>query len=113
MNLKQTPSPQQKMKQKTTKMLVSSSRKSNKVLIIRDSHVRGLSEQIRNHLNSPFNLSGITKPNADTESVTSSSHFEAENLTKKDLLIFYGGNRRAKSAKGVCSKDHPHKCYPA
>ena len=89
MNLKQMP-PQQKMKQKTTKMLVSSSRKSNKVLIIGDSHVRGLSEQIRNHLNIPFNVSGITKPNADTECVTSSSHFEAENLLGTLIGYFRG-----------------------
>jgi len=91
MNIKQTPPQQQKMKQKTTKMLASSSSKRNKVLIIGDSHVRGLSEKILNHLNVPFNVSGITKPNADAKSGTSSSHFEAENVTKKDLLIFYGG----------------------
>jgi hypothetical protein len=104
LNIKQTPPQQQKMKQKTTKMLESSSSKRNKVLITGDSHVRGLSEKIRNHLNVAFNVSGITKPNADAKSVTSSLHFEAENLTKKDLLIFYGGTRdisRNETSKGL------------
>ena len=81
------------MKHKSTTMQVSPSCSRNKVLIIGDSHVRGLSEKIRNHLNIPFIVSGITKPNADTKSITSTSHFAAENLTEKDLLIFYGGTR--------------------
>jgi hypothetical protein len=81
------------MKQKTTKTSVSSTCRRNKILIIGDGHTRGLSERIRNYLNVPFNVTGITKPNADAESITSPLHFVAENLTKKDLLIFYGGTR--------------------
>ena len=76
------------MKQKTTKTLVSSQCKRNKVLIIGDSQVRDLSEKIRNKLNIPYNVTGITKPRANAESITSPSHFAAENLTKNDLLIF-------------------------
>jgi hypothetical protein len=104
MSIKQTSPQQQKMKQKTTKTSVSSSCRRNKVLIIGDSHVRGLSEKIRNHLNIPLNVTGITKPNADAESITSPSHFVAENLTKKDLLIFYGGTRdisRNETSRGL------------
>ena len=92
-NIKQTPSHHQKLKQKTTKTSVSSTGRRNKILIISDSHVRGISERIRNYLNVPFNVTGITKPNANTESITSPSHFEAENLTKQDLLIFHGGTK--------------------
>ena len=39
------------------------------------------------------NVTGITKPRANAESITSPSHFAAENLTKNDLLIFYGGTK--------------------
>jgi hypothetical protein len=35
-------------------------------------------------------LIGITKPNADIEGITSSSHLP-DNQTKKDLIIFCGG----------------------
>jgi hypothetical protein len=36
---------------------------------------------------------GITKPNADIEGITSSLHLLIDNLTKKDLIIFYGGTK--------------------
>jgi len=105
-NIKQTPSHQQKLMQKTTKTSISSTGRRNKILIIGDSHGRGISERIRNYLNVPFNVTGITKPNANTESITSPSHFVAENLTKKDLLIFYGGTKdisRNEAIKGLRS----------
>jgi hypothetical protein len=92
-NKKQTPSHQQKLKQKTTKTSVSPTGRVNKILIIGYSHVRGISEMIRAYPNVPFNVTGITKPNANTESITFPSHFRAENLTKKDRLIFYGGTK--------------------
>jgi hypothetical protein len=54
----------------------------------------------------PFNVTGITKLNANTESITSPAHFKAENLTKKDRLIFYGGTidiSRNETIKGIRS----------
>jgi len=93
MNIKQTSTQQQRIKQKTTKTLVSSKCKRHKVLIIGDIHVRNLSEKIRNKLNITYNVTGITKPRANAESITSPSHLAAENLTKNYLLIFYGGTR--------------------
>ena len=93
MNIKQLSSHQRKMKQKPAKTLVLSLCRRNKVLVIGDSHVRDLSEKIRNKLNFPCNVTGITNPRANAESITSPSHFAAENLTKNDLLIFYGGTR--------------------
>ena len=92
-NIKQMSPHQEKMKQKHSKKPVSSTCRRNKILIIGGSHVRGISERIHNYLNVPFNVTGIKKPNANTESVTSPSHFVGENLMKKDLLIFYGGTR--------------------
>jgi hypothetical protein len=38
-------------------------------------------------------VTGITKPNADTETVTFPLHLITDNLTKKDLIIFYGGTK--------------------
>jgi hypothetical protein len=58
---------------------------------------------------------GITKPNADIEAITSPLHLKTDNLTKKDLIIFYGGTKvigrnetkkKATSSKGVCTKDY-------
>ena len=65
----------------------------HKILIIGDSHVRGLSEKISNCLYDSFSVIGITKPNADVEAITSPLHPVTDNLTKKDLIIFYGGTK--------------------
>jgi hypothetical protein len=46
-------------------------------------------------------VSGITKPNADTEAVTSPSHLKTEKLTKKDLLVFYGGTKDIAGTKQI------------
>ena len=71
----------------------------HKIFIIGDSHVRGLSEKVRNSLNDAFSVIGITKPNAVIEVITSPAHLIIDNLTKKDLIIFYGGT------KGISSND--------
>jgi hypothetical protein len=58
-------------------------------------------------------LSGITKPNADIQAITSPLHLKTEKLTKKDLLIFYGGTKdisRNEINKGIHSlKDFAHR----
>ena len=49
---------------------------------------------------------GITKPNADIEAITSPIHLKNNNLTKKELIILYGGTKdtsRNETKKGICS----------
>jgi len=65
--------------------------KRHKILIIGDSHVRGLSEKISNCLEESISMFGITKPNTDIETITSPLHLKTGNLTKEDLIIFLGG----------------------
>ena len=65
----------------------------HKILMIGYSHVRGLAEKITNCLDDSFNVTGITKPNIDIEAITSPLHLKTENLTNKDLIIFYGGTK--------------------
>jgi hypothetical protein len=77
----------------TTKKTVTSSCRRHKILIISDSHVRGLSEKISNCLDDSFSVTGITKPNADMEAVMSPLHLKTETLTKEDIIIFYGGTK--------------------
>lgn len=67
--------------------------KRYKILVIGDSHARGLSEKISNCLDDSFRVFGITKPNADIETVTSPIHLKTGNLTKEDLIIFLGGTK--------------------
>jgi len=55
----------------------------HKILVIGDSHVRGLSK-ISNCLDS-FSMFSTTKPNANIETITSPIHLKTGNLTKEDL----------------------------
>jgi len=72
-------------------MITTVALRKHKILIIGDSHVRGLSEKVRNGLDDAVSVLGIVKPNANIEVNTTTLHLE--NLTKKDLIIFYGGTK--------------------
>jgi hypothetical protein len=96
---------QKRVKLNTLKETVTVAHRRHKILIIGDSHVRGLSDKVSNGLDDAFSVTGITKPNADTEGIISSLHLLIDNLTKKDLIIFYGGTKdisRNESRKGLC-----------
>jgi hypothetical protein len=85
---------------------VKSACRRHRLLIIGDSHIRGLSEKINNCLDDCFSVLGITKPNADIETVTSPIHLKTGKLTKEDLIIFLGGTNdisRNEAKKGLCS----------
>jgi hypothetical protein len=77
----------------TWKGTVASRQRSQKILIVCDSHVRGLADRVSCDLGDAFNVIGITKPNADIEGITYRLNISIENLTKKDTIIFYGGTR--------------------
>jgi hypothetical protein len=66
----------------TSKKTVTSACRRHKILIIGDSHIRGLSEKISNSLDDSFSVTGVTKPNADIETVTSPLHLKTENFKK-------------------------------
>jgi hypothetical protein len=65
----------------------------HRIYIIGDSHIKGLPDKVRNGLDEAFRVTGITKPKADIEGITSTLHFSSDNLTKNYLIIFYGGTK--------------------
>jgi hypothetical protein len=64
-----------------------------KILVISDSHVRGLSDKVRNRLDDTFSVFGVTKPNADIEAITTPVHLKTGNLIKEDPIIFLVGTK--------------------
>jgi metallophosphoesterase superfamily enzyme len=77
----------------------------HRIYIIGDSHVKGLSDKVRNGLDEAFRVNGITKPKADIERITSTLHFLSNNLTKNEI-IFYGGSKdisKKESISAFCS----------
>jgi hypothetical protein len=78
--------------------------KKHKILIIGDSHVIGLSEEIIDRLDDSYNVLGIAQPNADIAAITSQTYLQVEDLTKEDIIIFLGGTKdisRNESKKGL------------
>jgi len=81
---------QEKKNPNTARKTIKSACRRHRLLVIGDSHIRGLSE-ISNCLDGSFSVLGITKPNADTETITSPIHLKTGKVTKEDLIIFLGG----------------------
>lgn len=79
------------MKSITSKKPTTTAYIKHNIFIIGDSHVRGLSDKVSSDLDDAFSVTGISKPNADIDGITSSEHFLVDNLTKNDLIIFYAG----------------------
>jgi hypothetical protein len=56
------------------------------ILLLGDSHMRGLAEKISSCLGNPFSVAGIIKPNADIKGITSPRHYK-----KISISLFISG----------------------
>ena len=93
-------------KSNTDKQYATQINTKHNLLLLGDSHTRGLAQRMSCSLDNSFSVTGITKPNADIEGITSPRHFAPDNLTKHDTVIFCGGTRdisRNESKSGLCS----------
>jgi hypothetical protein len=68
-----------------------SQRKVHKIMIIGDSHARGCSERVKNLLSNKFEVNGLVKPGTGTDVLTNSAKNEVRKLTKRDVIVFWGG----------------------
>lgn len=60
-------------------------------MLIGDSHIKSCSEKISNLLDDSYNMTGITKPNANLEATTSPTDFNMDDCTRNDVLILSSG----------------------
>jgi hypothetical protein len=77
---------------------------THNLLLLGDSHTKGLAEKISHSLGNSFKITGITKPNADIKGIASPSHLSPTNLSKYDTFIFLGGTcdiSRNEAKKGL------------
>jgi hypothetical protein len=68
----------------------STSSKNGTILLIGDSHARGISERLASYFGSSFRCTGYVKPNADLNIITSTGTSEVKTLDKNDVIV-YGG----------------------
>jgi hypothetical protein len=69
----------------------STSSKNHTILLIGDSHARGISERLASYLGSSSSCTGYVKPNADLNIITSTGISKVKTLDKNDVIIVYGG----------------------
>jgi hypothetical protein len=76
---------------------------NHKVLLIRDSHLRWYSENIKFYLNDQFLVSGFIKPVAETKTIFKQTTVEVDNLLINYFIILSCGSNdigRAKLSEG-------------
>jgi len=71
----------------------SSNKKRNKIVILGVSHARGCASEVQHNLDHTFEIQGIMKPGANLEGIITSPTDATTNLTKKDVVIIWGGTR--------------------
>jgi hypothetical protein len=62
-----------------------------KVVILEDSHSRGLSAKLNEKFINSFKVIGYTKPNCNLQSLPSIGNQDSANLTNKDVLVLIAG----------------------
>jgi hypothetical protein len=63
-----------------------------KIVVIGDSHSRGLASELQNYLGYEYLISGTIIPGACLNNITQLAKNELTNLTRKDTIIVWGGS---------------------
>jgi hypothetical protein len=69
----------------------SSIKCSSKVIILGDSHLKGCTERINNHLGDTFRITGWIKPSALAEEILDKPTMDLVNLNKRDVIVISAG----------------------
>jgi len=62
----------------------------HKIVLIGDSHIKGLSSELKHILGGDFVILGFAKPNASVGELRDTIKKEVNKLTKDDVLVFWG-----------------------
>jgi hypothetical protein len=81
-----------------------STKVKQKILVIGDSHTRGIASEIQLNLDDDFEIQGIVRPGSDLAAITHTVNRDTGALTKQDAIVVWGGVRgisRNESQKGL------------
>jgi len=79
-------------------------KKRSKIIIIRDSHARGCVMELRHNLKQDYEIQGIVNLGASLQMIVNAPMESLGKLTKKDVIVVWGGMRdvgRNKSGNGL------------
>jgi hypothetical protein len=79
--------------------------RNHKVVIIGDSHSRGLAKDVQHQLNKNFEVIGYVNPDADAEKMVNSAMSDIVNLSKSDV-VFCGGSSDVSKNKARAALKH-------
>jgi len=74
---------------KTTRRRI---KQQKKIVVIGDSHARGLASELQNYLGHEYSISGTIIPGACLNNITQLANKELTNLTRQDTIIVWGGS---------------------
>jgi predicted phosphodiesterase len=67
-------------------------KQQKKIVVIGDSHSRGLASELKNYLGHEYSITGTIIPGAHLSNITQLAKNELTNLTRKDTIIVWGGS---------------------
>ena len=68
-------------------------KKQSKIIILGESHTRGCAQEVQHNLGHDFTVQRIVKLGAHTEIIVNTSTKIMRKLTKKDVVVVWGGTR--------------------
>jgi hypothetical protein len=80
--------------------------KVRKVLILGDSHARGCSSEVKNKLNSEYEVSGFINPGSDMRNISESAKNKMVQLTNDDFVVLWGGSNNVARNNSVMGVKH-------
>jgi RNase H-fold protein (predicted Holliday junction resolvase) len=69
----------------------TSNKKKTKIVILGESHARGCASEVQHNLDHTFEIQGSVKPGANLEGIVTFPTDTTTNLTKKDVVVIWGG----------------------
>jgi hypothetical protein len=70
---------------------VQERRGKHKVVLIGDSHIKGLSSELKQNVDKTYETVGFTKPNVCVSVLVDTVKEEVDKLTGDDVIVFWGG----------------------
>jgi hypothetical protein len=80
--------------------------RKHKVVIVSDSHARGLAKEVLNHVNKNFEVFGLVKPGMGAETIVKSAMSDIVNLSESDVVVFCGGSNDVSKNKASIALKH-------